>query len=71
MSLLSFNFLVICIIDNFLTLLKYHLIYLKDNILEGFFKKYNRLLFLFYFSLQLKTRNLFTQKKGTKELEAG
>ena len=70
MSLLSFNFLVICIIDNFLTLLKYHLIYLKDNILEGFFKKYNRLLFLFYFSLQLKTRNLFTQKKGTKELEA-
>ena len=54
MSLLSFNFLVICIIDNFLTLLKYHLNYLKDNILEGFFKKYDRLLFLFYFSLQLK-----------------
>ena len=67
MSLLSFNFLVICIIDNFLTLLKYHLNYLKDNILEGFFKKYNRVLFLFYFSLQLKMQEIFLDKK--KELK--
>ena len=67
MSLLSFNFLVICISDNFLTLLKYHLNYLKDNILEGFFKKYNRVLFLFYFSLQLKMQEIFLDKK--KELK--
>ena len=37
-SLLNLNFIMIC------TIHKNHLNYLKDNIIECFFKKYNRLL---------------------------
>ena len=42
-SLLSFRFAMIYIIDKMLILLKNHLNYLKDNIFDCFFKKYNRL----------------------------
>ena len=45
MSLLNFSFVMIYIIHKILALLKNHLNYLKDNIFECFFKKYNRLLF--------------------------
>ena len=44
-SLLNFNFDMIYIIHKILVLIKNHLNYLKDNIFEFFFKKYNRLLF--------------------------
>ena len=43
MSLLSFDFVIIYIIHKILILLKNQLNYLKDNISECFFKKYNRL----------------------------
>ena len=46
MSLLNFNFVMIYIIHKILAFLKNHLNYLKDNILECFLKKCNRLLFL-------------------------
>ena len=42
--LLNFNFAMIYIIHKILVLIKNHLSYLKDNIFECFFKKYNRLL---------------------------
>ena len=42
---LSFSFAMIYIIHKMLVLLKNHLNYLKDKILEFFFIKYNRLLF--------------------------
>ena len=45
MSLLNFNFVMVYIIHKILVLPKNHLKYLKDNIFECFFKKYNRLLF--------------------------
>ena len=41
-SLLNFSFVMIYIIHKMSVLLKNHLNYLKDNILESFFKKYNR-----------------------------
>ena len=44
-SILNFSFVMIYIIHKILVLLKNHLNYLKDNIFECFFKKYNRLLF--------------------------
>ena len=44
MSLLNFNFVTIHIIHKILVLFKNHLNYLKDNIFECFFKKYNRFL---------------------------
>ena len=44
-SLLSFTFVIIYIIHKMLVLLKDSLNYLKDNIFECLFKKYNRLLF--------------------------
>ena len=47
-SLLNFNFAIIYIIHKMLVLLKNHLNYLKDSILECFFKKYNRLFYLIY-----------------------
>ena len=47
-SLLIFNFAMIYIIFKVLPLLKNHLNYLKDNIFECFFKKYNRLLLLLF-----------------------
>ena len=40
-SLLNFSFVMIYIIQKMLVLLKNHLNYLKDNIFECFFKKYN------------------------------
>ena len=40
MSLLKFNFVMICIIYNILLLLKNHLNYLKDSIFKCFFKEY-------------------------------
>ena len=46
-SLLNFNFFMIYITHKILALLKNYLNYLKDNILESFSKKYNRLLFFF------------------------
>ena len=46
MSLLNFDFFMVYIIHKILVLLKYHLHYLKNNIFESFFKKYNRLLLL-------------------------
>ena len=45
MSLLIFNFVMAYIIDKIIVLLKNLLNYLKDNILECFFKKCNRLFF--------------------------
>ena len=45
MLLLNFSFVMIYIIHKILALLKNYLNYLKDNIFECFFKKYNRLLF--------------------------
>ena len=45
MSLLNFSFIMIYTIHKILVLIKNHLNYLKDNIFECFFKKYNRLLF--------------------------
>ena len=44
-SFLNFNFDMVYIIHKILVLIKNHLSYLKDNILEFFFKKYNKLLF--------------------------
>ena len=44
MSVLNFNFSMIYIIHKTLILIKNHLSYLKDSILECFFKKYKRLL---------------------------
>ena len=44
-SLLNFNFVMIHIIHKILIMVKNHMKYLKDNIFEFFFKKYNRLLF--------------------------
>ena len=46
MSLLNVNFVMIYIIHRILVLLKNHLNYLKDNIFECFFKKYNKRLLL-------------------------
>ena len=43
MSLL--NFVIIYIIHEMLVLLESHPNYLKDNIFECFFKKYNKLIF--------------------------
>ena len=51
MSLLNFNFVMIYTIHKILVLLKNHLNYLKDNIFECFFKKYNRLLFFLKINL--------------------
>ena len=45
MSLSNVSFAMIYIIHKMLVLLKNHLNYLEDNILECFFIKYNRLLF--------------------------
>ena len=42
---LNISFFMIYIIQEMLVLLKNHQNYLKDNILECFFKEYNRLLF--------------------------
>ena len=44
MSLLNFNVAMFYIAHKTLVLLKNHLNYLEDNILECLFKKYNRLL---------------------------
>ena len=41
---LNFNFAMIYIIHKVLVLIKNHLNYLKDNIFECLFKKYNKLL---------------------------
>ena len=41
MSLLSFSFVMVYIIQKNLVLIKSRLNYLKDNIFECFFKKYN------------------------------
>ena len=43
-SLFNLNFPMIYIIHKILVLIKNHRNYLKDNICEFFFKKYNRLL---------------------------
>ena len=48
-SLLNINFAMICITHKILVLIKSHLNYLKDNIFEFFFKKYNRLLNIYSF----------------------
>ena len=48
---LSFSFIMIYIIHKMLVLLKNHLNYLKDSILECFFKEYIRLFLLLFFSL--------------------
>ena len=42
---LNTKFVMIHIIHKILALLKSHLTYLKDNVLECFFKKYKRLFF--------------------------
>ena len=49
----NFSFIIIYKIHKILVLIKNRLNYLKDNIFECFFKKYNRLLFskkIFFFS---------------------
>ena len=45
MLLLNFDFVMIYIIHKILVLIKSHLNYLKDNIFEFFFNKYNKLRF--------------------------
>ena len=45
-SLLNFNFVMIYIIHKMLVLLKNHLNYLKDNIVECSFKNHKRLYFM-------------------------
>ena len=47
MLLINFNFVSIYIIDKMLVLHKNHMNYLKDSILKGVFKEYNRL-FIFF-----------------------
>ena len=42
---LNFDFVMIYIIHKILVLIKNHLNYLKDNIFEFFFNKYNKLRF--------------------------
>ena len=54
----EFNFVMIHIIHKILALLKNHLNYLKDNIFECFFKKYNRLIF-FYNRLLIDFQNIY------------
>ena len=51
MLLLNFSFVMIYIIRKTLVFLKNNLNYLKDNIFECFFKKYNKLknLIIFFF----------------------
>ena len=49
--LLIFNSVMIYIIHKMLVLLKSHLNYLEDSILECFFKESNRLLFFIFFFL--------------------
>ena len=49
MSLLSSNFVMTHTIYKILVMIKNHLNYLKDNIFECFFKKYNRLLIITFF----------------------
>ena len=44
-SLLNFNFVMIHVIYKILLFTKNHMNYLKNNIFEFFFKKYNRLSF--------------------------
>ena len=44
MSILNFNFVLIYIIHKMLVLLRNDLNYLKDSILEFFFKEYNKVL---------------------------
>ena len=51
LTLLNFNFSMIYIIHRLLVLLKNHLNYLKDSILECFYKKYTRLLLVSFFFL--------------------
>ena len=48
MPLSIFNFVMIYIIHKILVFIKNYLNYLKDNIFECFFKKYNILLFFFF-----------------------
>ena len=43
-SLLSFNFIMVYIIHKILPLLENHVNFLKDNILQFFFKEYNSLI---------------------------
>ena len=43
-SLLSFNFVMVYIIHKILPLLENHVNFLKDNILQCFFKEYNSLI---------------------------
>ena len=47
MSLLKFSLIMIFTFYKISVLIKNHLNYLKDNIFERFFKKYNRILFFF------------------------
>ena len=47
--LLNFKFVVIYIIQKISVLIKNYLNYLKDNISEFFFKKYNRIFFNYLF----------------------
>ena len=47
-SLEDFNFVMIHVICKVLVLLKNHLNYLKGNVFEFFFKKYNELFFFFF-----------------------
>ena len=85
MSLLSFNLVMIYIIHKMLVLLKNHLNYLKNNIFECIFKKYDRLLFFkeinFFHNIIMETlsfqeeniikdiRNLFRLEKETKVIK--
>ena len=52
MSVLNSNFVMIYIIHKILLLLKNHLNYVKDSIMECFFKEYNRFCFLNKFLTQ-------------------
>ena len=64
-SLLYFDFVMIYIIHKILVLIKNHMNYLKDNIFEFFFKKYNSLLFFFknFFSKYIMMENPRSEKE--------
>ena len=84
MSLLNSNFVMIYIIHKMLVLLKNHLNYVNDSIIDCFFKEYNRFCFFNKFLTQhimmeslsfddenvTKTiRNRFILEKKTKEIK--
>ena len=60
----DFSFFMIYIILKLLVLLKNHLNYLQDYISESFFKKYNTILLIFFFSKYIIMESLSPEKEN-------